>query len=75
MVILILIGVAVAAAARLAGTPIFVPALVNAAASVWGNGVLANFRQDPQAAPNGAAFVSVVTTVAALGFLGLSFLL
>ena len=64
--IVVLIAVAVGAAALTSGTALFVPAVINAAASFVSNGVMANFRQDPQAAPNWAATVSMSTTLVAV---------
>jgi hypothetical protein len=45
---------------------LFVPALINAVASFWSDGVMANFRHDPQAALNWSATVSMLTTSVAL---------
>ncbi|HEX6237727.1 MAG TPA: hypothetical protein VFZ68_11065 [Acidimicrobiales bacterium] len=64
--IIVLIGIAVGAAYLASGTGLFGAAVVNAVASVWANGVMANFRADPQAAPNWAAMISMLTTLAAL---------
>lgn len=64
-----MIVLAVLAALLAYGTGLFVPAVINALASFWSNGVLANFRKDPEAAPNAAAAVSIVTTVASVGLL------
>lgn len=63
---IVLIGLAVAAAIVTLGSGIFAVAVVNAIASVWANGVMANFRDDPQSAPNAAATVSMATTAAAV---------
>jgi hypothetical protein len=67
--IFLFIALAVGAAFACAGTPLFVVAVVNAVASVWGNGVIANFRTDPHNMPNYAVTVSIVTTVAAVALL------
>lgn len=69
----ILIGPGVLAAFLTHGSAIFVPAAVNVSASVWSNGVLANYRTDPQAAPNWAATVSMLTALAAVVLIALSF--
>lgn len=67
--ILLIIGLAALGAFLNAGLASFTPAAVNAVASVWGNGVMANYASDPQAAPNWAARVSMLTTAAAVVFI------
>ena len=60
-----LIALCVGAAIATNGTGFFVPALLNAGLSVWGNGVLLNFsREEAQQAPNWAAGMSMLTTIA-----------
>lgn len=59
--VIVWIGLALLAAYLTAGTSLFALGLANAAGSVWGNGVMANFYDDPQAAPDWAAKVSMVT--------------
>lgn len=71
--IVVLIGLGALAAYLTHGTAIFVPAAVNVGASFWANGVLANYGRDPQAAPNWAATVSMLTALAAVVFIALSF--
>lgn len=71
--IVILIGLGILGAVLTHGSAIFVPALVNVGASFWANGVLANFARDPQAAPNWAARVSMLTALGAVVFIALSF--
>ena len=44
-------------------TGLFGLAVVNAVASFWANGVMSNFRYNPQSAPNWATLVSIVSTV------------
>lgn len=66
---ILLIGVAVVAAVVSAGTAVFVPAIVNVVASFWANGVLANHRGNPEGAPDWAATVSIITTIAAIALL------
>ena len=46
--------------------PLGVIALVVAGASFWGNGIAANFRDDPADMPGVAAFLAVVTRPAAI---------
>lgn len=68
---IVFIAVAVGAAFATAGTGLLMPAIVNAAASFWSNGVLANYAResDPSSAPNWAAAVSMITTIAAIALL------
>jgi len=47
-------------------TPLGVIALVVAGASFWGNGIAANFRDDPSEMPSVAAFLAVVSRPVAL---------
>ena len=63
IMVVLLIGLSVVAAAVNSGTGVFGWAVANAVASVWANGVMANFRHNPQAAPNWAASVSILSTV------------
>lgn len=67
---ILLIGVAVAAAVVAYDSSLFVPAVIVAVLSFWGNGVLANYgRHEAQSAPNWAAAVSMLTTLASVGIL------
>ncbi len=70
MMVFPLIGLAIAAAVVSRETGLFGPAVANAIASFWGNGVMYNFAHDPQTAPNWAAGVSMLTTVVSLMLLG-----
>ena len=67
--ILLLIGLAVTAAVVAHPTSLFVFAVVNAILAFWANGVLANFRSEPQAAPDYAAAVSIITAIGSVVFL------
>lgn len=58
-----------------AGSAAFAFAVGNAVLSFWSNGVMANFRGDPQGAPNWAASVSILTTIAALVLLAIAVVL
>lgn len=53
--ILPLVGLAGVGAFVTAGSLFLIPATVDTVASLWANGVLANFRSVPDEAPNGAA--------------------
>ena len=64
--IVILIGLAIGAAVAAAGTALFSVAIVVVVMSVWGNGVMANFAHEPQAAPNYAAVLSMVAAPASI---------
>ncbi len=64
---LVFIAMAIGAAVLAAGTAVIVPAVINAVLAFWANGVLANFRRDPQAAPNSAAYVSMLTILGSIG--------
>ena len=66
---LILIALSVVAAVVTAGTALFVVAMINAIVSFWSNGVMANYRSDPQSAPSIATLMSMVSTLAAIGLL------
>lgn len=50
-------------------TGLFPIAVVNAVLAFWGNGVMANFRQDPHNAPNYAAVLSMATAVGSVVFI------
>ena len=65
----LLIGLAAVAAYVSWGTSLQVVALINAVASLWSNGVLANFNAEPQAAPDWAALVSMLTAFGSVGLL------
>lgn len=67
--ILVFIAVAVAGAVLTNGTGAFGFAVVNAVLGVWSNGVMANYRRDPHNMPNLAVRVSLVTTLAGVGFI------
>ena len=68
--VFILIAIAVGGAVATSGTGIFTFAVINAVASVWSNGVLANFRGGPpELAPDWAATVSMLTTVIGIGMI------
>lgn len=69
------IALAVVAAVVANGSPVFVPAVVNAIAAFWSNGVMMNFVGNPQAAPNFATVVSMITTVLSIAFLALGLVL
>ena len=72
----LLIILAIVAAVLSNGTPVFVPAIVNAVASFSANGVLANYRRrEAQEAPNWAANVSMLTALGSAILLLLSFAL
>jgi len=64
--VVILIGLAVIAAVLTSGTGLFVLAVGNAIGSVWSNGVMANFRNDPEDAPGAATILSMVTAAVAV---------
>lgn len=49
------------------GTALFGFAVANAVVAVWSNGVLANYENDPQGAPNLAALFSMLTILGSLG--------
>ncbi|MFC9687804.1 hypothetical protein ACFTSF_04650 [Kribbella sp. NPDC056951] len=63
--VLLLIGLGVAAAAATYGTALFPFGVGVAIAALWANGVLANFRGDPQQAPNWAAAISMIAALGA----------
>lgn len=63
---ILLIGLAGLALLAAAGTPVMPAAVVTAIVSVWANGVLANFRSDPQDAPNLAALGSMLAAIASI---------
>jgi len=63
--IFLLILLAIAAAIVAYGTAFFIPAIVILVLSVWSNGVLANFRNNPYSAPNWAASVSMFSALGA----------
>ncbi|MGH3443200.1 MAG: hypothetical protein ACRDUY_14405 [Nitriliruptorales bacterium] len=73
--IVILIALAVIAAVVARDTGIFVPAIANAIAAFWSNGVMANFRGEPDAIPNWAAQVSIATAVLSVLFIVLGLVL
>lgn len=56
----------VAALVATYGTGLFVFAIATAVASFWSAGVIANYRNDPQSAPNWAAVVSMISFGVAL---------
>lgn len=60
---LLLIGLAVGAAITTFDTALFPFGVVAAVASFWANGVLANFRDEPEHAPDWAAAVSMVAAI------------
>lgn len=64
--ILLLIGLAGVAVWVCVGTGLLVPAVVTLAAALWSNGVLANFREDAQQAPNWAASLSMISAAASV---------
>jgi hypothetical protein len=64
--VVILIGLAVVAAVLTSGTGLFVVAVGNAIGSVWSNGVMANFRNDPDDAPSATTVLSMVTAAVAV---------
>ena len=71
--VILLIGLCVAAAIMTQGTAVFTVAVINAILSVWGNGVLANYSfAERHLAPNWAAGVSLLTTIAGIVFLVIS---
>lgn len=74
-VIVLLIGLSVLSAYLVAGTALFGFAVANAVGSFWGNGVMANFADNPQAAPNWATAVSMVTALLSVIFIASSFLI
>ncbi|MEJ7783557.1 MAG: hypothetical protein WKF96_02055 [Solirubrobacteraceae bacterium] len=63
------IAAAIAGAIFTQGTSLFAVAVVNVLLSLWANGVMSNFKSDPQACPNSASTVSMLTTVAAVIFI------
>lgn len=71
----LLIALSVVAAVLNKDTSLFIPAIVNAVGSLWSNGVLANFTDDPQGSPDWSAALSMATTLISLVFIGLSFVL
>jgi hypothetical protein len=67
---------AIVAAVLSSGTPVFVPAIVNAVASFGANAVLATYgRKEAQEAPNWVANVSMLTALGSAILLVLSFVL
>lgn len=67
--IVVLIGLAIGAAVAASGTVLFPFAVGVAVMSVWGNGVMANFVDDPQHAPDYAALLSMVAAPASIALL------
>jgi hypothetical protein len=64
--VIVLIAISTIATLVTRNTPFITPALINLVGSFWSNGVMANFRNDPQGAPNWAAGVSMITTLGAI---------
>ena len=62
--LLILLGIAAAWATY--STALFPVGLAIAAAAFWSNGVMANYRHDPQGAPNFATTVSMLCALGAV---------
>lgn len=50
-------------------TGLFPIAVANAILAFWGNGAMANFRQEPHNAPNYAAVLSMATAVGSVIFI------
>lgn len=73
--IVLLIALSAAAAVVSFGTAVFVPAVFNAVASFWSNGVMANYRSEPMAAPGWATVVSMLTAALSLALIVAGFLL
>lgn len=67
--IILLIALAIGAAVAANGSPVGGLAIGNAVAAVWSNGVMANFRSDPDNMPNLAVTASFLTAVLAVIFL------
>ena len=70
---MIFIGVAALAAYIYHDTWVFIPALINAIASFWGNGVLLNYPPPGQLAPDWAAAMSMFSTFIAVTLIVASF--
>lgn len=66
---ILLIGICVVAAFLSSGTGLFPVAVLVAVLSFFSNGVLANFGGDPEGAPDWAATVSLLTTLAGVAML------
>jgi len=60
---LLLIAIGIVGAVATYGTALFPFGVVAAVAAFWANGVLANFRGDPQNAPDWAAAVSMFAAI------------
>ncbi len=67
--VVLLIGLAVVTVVLSLHTVLVAPAIISAVLAFWSNGVLANFRTDPQSAPNWAASISMLTALASIGLL------
>lgn len=70
-----LIGLAIngLAALRLAGTGLFILAALSSVASFWSWGVLMNFRETPELAPNWASSVNLLSLLMGIVLTILSF--
>lgn len=67
---ILLIGLSALACFLTSGTTLFGPAIANAVASVWANGVITNFSsQDSDAVPNWAAGLSALTALISVGLI------
>lgn len=66
---IILIGICVVAAILSSDTGLFPFAVLAAVLSFFSNGILANYGGDPEGAPDWAATVSLLSTVAGLAML------
>jgi len=64
--VFLLIALAVAAAIVANGTAVFIPAIVVAVIALWANGVMWNYRDHPQSAPNWSATLSMLAALASV---------
>ena len=64
--VFLLIALGVAAAIVANGTAVFIPAIVVAVLAIWANGVMWNYRDYPQSAPNWSATVSMLAALASV---------
>lgn len=67
---ILLIGLAALACFLTSGTAAFGPAIANAVAAVWANGVITNYsHEDANSVPNWAAALSALTAAISIGLI------